>query len=192
MALRKVDFRPLGKTRFCFAPEILEHSEEISQMINKYRLLAGAAVAAAALTFAGAADAAPHGVKVGTLACHVSSGWGFIFGSSKDLHCDYHPTHPGDERYVGTISKFGVDLGYTSGGEMIWEVFAPSSDVRPGSLQGDYAGATASATVGAGVGANVLVGGLDKSIALQPLSIEGNTGLNVAAGIGAISLKAVH
>jgi hypothetical protein len=160
-------------------------------MITKYRLLAGAAAAAIALSFAGAADAAPHGVKVGTLACHVSSGWGFIFGSSKDLHCDYHPDKMGDERYAGTISKFGVDIGYTSGGEMIWEVFAPSSDVRPGALLGDYAGATASATVGAGLGANVLVGGLDKSIALQPLSIEGNTGLNVAAGIGAISLKAV-
>ncbi len=161
-------------------------------MISKFRLLAGAAAAALALSFAGAADAAPHGVKVGTLACHVSSGWGFIFGSSKDLHCDYHPNKVGGERYSGTISKFGVDIGYTNGGEMIWEVFAPSSDVRPGALQGDYAGATASATVGAGLGANVLIGGLDKSIALQPLSIEGNTGLNVAAGIGAISLKAVR
>ncbi len=71
---------------------------------------------------------------------------------------------------------------------LVWGVFAPSSDVRPGALQGDYAGATASATVGVGLGANVLVGGLDKSIALQPLSVEGNRGLNVAAGVGAISL----
>jgi uncharacterized protein DUF992 len=72
---------------------------------------------------------------------------------------------------------------------LVWAVFAPSSDVRAGALQGDYAGATASATVGVGLGANVLIGGLDKSIALQPLSVEGNRGLNVAAGIGAISLK---
>jgi hypothetical protein len=161
-------------------------------MISKYRLLAGAAAAAIALSFAGAADAAPHGVKVGTLACHVSSGWGFIFGSSKDLHCNFAPAHPMDgEHYAGTISKFGVDIGYTGGGEIIWEVFAPSSDLRHGALQGDYAGATASATVGVGAGANVLIGGLDRSIALQPLSIEGNNGLNVAAGIGAISLKFV-
>jgi hypothetical protein len=68
-------------------------------------------------------------------------------------------------------------------------VVAPSSDIRAGSLDGDYVGATASATVGVGVGANVLVGGFDKSIALQPLSVSGNEGLNVAAGIGAISLK---
>jgi len=160
-------------------------------MNRSFRLLAGAAATAAAITIAGAASAAPHGVKVGTLACHVSSGWGFVFGSSRDLHCEFHPSKAGGERYEGTISKFGVDIGYTSGGELIWEVLAPSSDLRHGALQGDYGGATAGATVGVGVGAHVLVGGLDKSIALQPLSIEGNTGLNVAAGIGAISLKFV-
>ena len=162
-------------------------------MTRKFHLLAGTAIVAAAVAFGGAASAAEHGVKVGTLACHVSSGWGFIFGSSRDLHCDFHPSKaPTGERYAGTISKFGVDIGYTSGGELIWEVFAPSSDMHHGSLQGDYGGATAGATVGVGLGAHVLVGGLDKSIALQPLSIEGNTGLNVAAGIGAISLKWVQ
>lgn len=161
-------------------------------MSRNLRLLAGAAVAAAAIALAGSASAAPHGVKVGTLACHVSSGWGFVFGSSRDLHCEFHPSKMGGEHYAGSIKKFGVDLGYTNGGEMIWEVFAPSSDLRHGALQGTYAGATAGATVGVGLGANVLVGGLDRSIALQPLSIEGNTGLNVAAGIGAIDLNYVH
>jgi hypothetical protein len=162
-------------------------------MTRNFRLLAGTAIVAAAVAFAGAASAAEHGVKVGTLACHVSSGWGFIFGSSRDLHCDFHPSKAmGGERYAGSISKFGVDIGYTSGGELIWEVFAPTSDMHRGALQGDYAGATAGATIGVGLGAHVLIGGLDKSIALQPLSIEGNTGLNVAAGIGAISLKSVE
>jgi len=145
--------------------------------------LLGAAVAAPA-------QAAPAGVKVGTLSCHVASGWGFVFGSSKDLHCVFRNGRRA-ERYAGTVSKFGVDIGYTEGGELIWTVFAPTSDVRPGALEGGYAGATASATVGVGLGANVLVGGLDKSIALQPLSVEGNSGLNVAAGIGSINLKYV-
>jgi hypothetical protein len=155
-------------------------------------MLASVAVAVGAIAFAGAAQAAPHGVKVGTLSCDVESGWGFIFGSSKDLHCNFHPSRgPEGEHYEGSISKFGVDIGYTAGGVIVWEVVAPSSDLRHGALQGDYAGATAGATVGVGVGAHVLVGGLDRSIALQPVSIEGNTGLNVAAGIGAISLKYV-
>ncbi|HEX4294701.1 MAG TPA: DUF992 domain-containing protein [Rhizomicrobium sp.] len=159
-------------------------------MSKKLRMMMSA-VAVSALALAAPAQAAPHGVKVGTLTCHVASGWGFVFGSSKDLHCNFHPNGHKGEHYAGSISKFGVDIGYTDGGELIWGVFAPSSDVRAGALEGDYAGASASATVGVGVGANVLVGGLDKSIALQPLSVEGNSGLNVAAGIGSISLKYV-
>ena len=124
----------------------------------------------------------------GTLTCNVASGWGFVFGSSRDLHCTYRGKNH-REHYTGTISKFGVDIGYTEGGVLVWGVFAPTSDIRHGALEVDYAGATASATIGVGLGANVLVGGLEKSIALQPLSFEGNQGLNVAAGIGAINLK---
>lgn len=152
------------------------------------KALVVASVAAGAMLMAGSAMAA--GVKVGTLNCHVSSGWGFILGSSRDLRCDFRPSHaPSGEHYEGTVTKFGVDIGYTEGGVIVWEVVAPTSDMRKGALDGSYAGATASATVGVGIGANVLVGGLNKSIALQPVSIEGNTGLNVAAGIGAINLK---
>jgi subtilisin family serine protease len=159
-------------------------------MTKTFRLMMGAAViAAGALAFGGAATAAPHGVKVGTLTCNVSSGWGFVFGSSKDLHCTFRGNHSHGEHYTGVIQKFGVDIGYTEGGVLVWGVFAPASDIRQGALEGEYAGATASATVGVGLGANVLIGGLDKSIALQPLSVEGNQGLNVAAGVGAITLK---
>ena len=149
-----------------------------------------AAALAAAVAFAAPAQA--DGVKVGTLTCHVSSGWGFVFGSSKDLRCTFSPGKGITEHYVGTISKFGVDIGYTSSAVIVWAVFAPQSGPKRGALAGDYAGATASATVGVGVGAHALVGGFDRSITLQPLSIEGNTGLNVAGGIGAMSLKAVQ
>jgi len=92
------------------------------------------------------------------------------------------------QNYVGSIDKFGVDIGYTKGGVLVWTVLAPTTSPAPGSLAGAYGGATASATVGAGGGANVLVGGSGKTITLQPLSIEGNTGLNVAAGVAALTL----
>ncbi|HEX4080513.1 MAG TPA: DUF992 domain-containing protein [Rhizomicrobium sp.] len=154
----------------------------------KFPAAGGAAALAAVLAVTSPADAA--GVKVGVLTCHVSSGWGFIFGSSKDLRCNFAGNRFG-ERYVGSINKFGVDIGYTAGGVLVWDVFAPTSGMRRGALSGSYAGATASATVGLGVGANALVGGSDRSIALQPLSIEGNSGLNVAAGIGSITLHYV-
>jgi len=140
-------------------------------------------------TLSSAAMAAQGGVKVGVLTCHVDGGWGYVVGSSKDMTCNYHPNHGEDDRYVGNMSKFGVDIGYTSSGTLVWDVIAPTSDVRQGALQGDYGGATASATVAAGLGAHVLFGGFDKSIALQPVSFESNSGLNVAAGIGAMDLR---
>ena len=158
--------------------------------MKSFRLMIGAAVAVTSLAVA-SANAAPAGVKVGTLNCNVAGGMGFVFGSSKNLSCTYEPTKAAVEHYAGTVSKWGVDIGYTAKGKLIWAVFAPTSDVRPGAIEGEYAGATAQATVGVGLGANVLVGGLDKSIALQPLSVQGQTGLNVAAGIGSISLKHV-
>src|SRR5580698_662495 len=156
--------------------------------MKTFRLMLSAAIAVAGLAAATAADAAPHGVRVGDLTCNVASGWGFVFGSSKDLHCTYRGNGH-FEHYTGSISKFGVDIGYTEGGVLVWGVFAPTSDMRKGALEGDYAGASAQATVGLGVGANALIGGLDKSVALQPISVEGSKGLNVAAGIGSISLK---
>ena len=160
--------------------------------MKTFRVMLGAAIAVAGLAAAAPAANAAAGVKVGELTCNVSSGWGFIFGSSKDLHCTYRPSAHPREHYLGTVNKYGVDIGYTEGGILVWAVFAPSSDVAPGALSGTYAGATANATIGVGLGANVLIGGLNKSIALQPLSIEGNQGLNVAAGIGAISLKSAQ
>jgi hypothetical protein len=159
--------------------------------MKSFRLMLGAAVAVTSLAIASAASAAPAGVKVGTLTCNVAGGMGFVFGSSKDLRCSYEPTKASVEHYAGSINKWGVDIGYTNKSKLLWAVFAPASDIRPGALEGEYAGATAQATVGVGLGANVLIGGLDKSIALQPLSVSGQTGLNVAAGIGSISLKHV-
>lgn len=157
--------------------------------MKKIGLMIGSA-ALAALALASPASAATSGVKLGLLVCNVSSGWGFVFGSSKELNCNYRPNDGQVDRYVGSISKFGVDIGYTSAGVIVWEVLAPTSDIRAGALEGEYIGGTAGATVVGGVAAHALIGGLDKSITLQPLSLEGNKGLNVAAGIGQMSLKA--
>ena len=155
--------------------------------MSKFRSMLGVAAAIATVAFASSANAAPHGVRVGDLTCNVASGWGFVFGSSKDLHCTFRGNGH-TEHYTGSISKFGVDVGYTEGGVLVWGVFAPTSDMRKGALSGDYVGGSAQVTAGLGVGANALVGGFDKSVALQPLSVEGSKGLNVAAGIGSISL----
>ena len=151
--------------------------------------LAAGVVAVGVIALGTPAPAQQSGVKAGVLTCNVSSGWGFVFGSSRSLRCTYSPKPGVAEHYSGSIKKFGVDVGYVSSAVIVWGVIAPTNDVAPGALAGDYAGATASASVGVGLGANVLVGGSNKQFALQPVSIEGNQGLNVAAGIGAISLR---
>jgi len=138
--------------------------------------------------FAGIASA-QSAVNVGSLTCNVASGFGFVFGSSKALNCTFHGVGGQYEHYTGAITKFGADIGYTSGGVIVWTVVAPVAAMHPGALAGAYAGATGSAAVGVGVGANVLVGGSNNTIALQPVSFEGMVGLNVAAGIASITLS---
>ena len=146
-----------------------------------------AVAAAVALPIPTSAQA--NRTKVGTLSCDISGGIGLIITSKKDLTCMFTPSQPGPrEVYVGSITKFGLDLGATAGGEMVWAVYAPTTR-KFGALAGDYGGATAEATVGAGLGANVLVGGSDRTVALQPVSVQGQAGLNVAAGVADLRLR---
>jgi hypothetical protein len=127
-------------------------------------------------------------VRAGYLTCHVDSGWGFIFGSSRKVKCAYTRDKNYTEYYTGSITKFGADIGYLSSAVILWAVVAPTTNLGEGALSGHYGGATASVALGVGAGANVLVGGFKKSIALQPVSIEGQNGLNVAAGVAELTL----
>src|SRR5215471_13452516 len=134
--------------------------------------LAAAAFIAAA-TMPGPSMAQANRTKVGTLTCDISAGIGMIITSHKNVTCMFTPSQPGPrEVYVGGINKFGLDIGATAGGEMAWAVYAPTTR-RFGALAGNYSGGSAEATVGAGLGANVLVGGSNRTIALQPLSVQG-------------------
>jgi uncharacterized protein DUF992 len=126
--------------------------------------------------------------KTGLLTCHVARGFGWIVGSSRTAQCEYHPTGGTVEQYSGTISKIGIDIGYLAPIVMVWAVIAPSSVPSTGALAGNYFGGTAQAAVGIGGGVNVLLGGFDKSIALQPVSVEGDAGLYIGLGIAALSL----
>ena len=141
----------------------------------------------ALVTMASAADA-KSGVKVGMLSCGVEGGVGFIIGSSKAIDCVYKPASgSASEHYSGSIDKLGLDVGVTNQTVLAWAVFAPGK-TNKGGLKGSYMGASAEATVGLGLGANVLVGGFDKGINLQPLSVQGQTGLNIAAGVSSLKL----
>lgn len=160
------------------------------RMING--LLGTAAILIGAAYLSASAYAEQGGTAVGTLNCHVAGGWGYILGSSKELNCTFSPSGGGEpEHYKGSITKIGADIGYTKGGVLVWSVLAPTTDLKPGALAGKYGGVSAEVTVGAGPGANVLVGG-GNSISLQPISISGQEGLNVAGGIGGVTLEYVR
>ena len=154
-------------------------------------MLGGAALGLAAAI--GLAIAQPvERVKASTLTCDISAGIGLIIGSQKEISCLFTPDLPGpQEAYVGTISKFGLDIGATTGGSMVWAVYAPTTR-QFGALAGVYTGATAEATVAVGLGANALVGGSNRTVALQPLSLQEQGGLNVAAGVASLELRPVR
>lgn len=146
------------------------------------------AASVAALAFSGQAASADS-TKVGTLNCQVAGGAGMIIASNRALDCVFTADSGYSEHYVGSISKIGVDLGATTNGVLVWAVFAPTAAPPAGALAGSYGGATGSVTVGVGLGANVLIGGSASTVALQPVSINAQEGLNIAAGVAGMTLN---
>ena len=158
-------------------------------MNKPFSVIAALAVAAAVAVPVQSMAQGRDRTKVGTLTCDISGGIGVIIASKKSVTCMFTPAAAGPrEVYTGSITKFGLDIGATSGGEMVWSVFAPSNK-KFGALAGQYTGASAEATVGAGLGANVLVGGSNRTVALQPVSVQGQTGLNLAVGVAGLTLN---
>jgi len=127
--------------------------------------------------------------KVGLLSCDISPSVGFIVGSFQSLNCRFAPDGGGPpEGYTGSIGRIGLDIGITGGGQLAWAVYAPSGSVAPGALAGSYAGASGQVSLGVGAGANLLVGGSSNTVALQPLSVQGNIGINLALGVANLTL----
>ena len=156
------------------------------------RVCAKATLLLASMLFvSSSALAQPPRVQSGTLACNVAPGIGMIIGAEEALSCSFTPVSGGPiEQYKGTLSKFGLDIGVTSGGQMVWGVFAPTTR-QAGALAGTYEGVSADASVGLGLGANVLVGGSQSTIALQPVSMDAQAGLNLAVGVAQLRLRYV-
>jgi len=159
--------------------------------MTKFRSISLAIAAATmALAVAGPAAAA---TKVGVLHCTVSPSIGFLIGGHQKLRCHFTPQYPGQPagNYVGALNTVGLDIGVTAGGVMAWAVFAPTGGSFVGALAGVYFGASADVGVGLGLGANVLVGGNARSIALQPLSVEGEVAVDVTLGMSGLELRYV-
>ena len=127
--------------------------------------------------------------KVGMLTCQTSASIGLIVGSHQRLRCRFAPDNGGpQEYYSGHVGRIGLDVGIRAAGVLAWAVYAPSKSIHYGSLAGTYVGASGSIGVGVGVGANLLFGGTGRSIALQPLSVEGSVGVNLSLGVSGLTL----
>jgi hypothetical protein len=159
---------------------------KLQSIFTTCALLVGLAAPAAAQT-----PAVPS-AKVGILTCSVSPGVGFIVGGRQNLACRFQSSSPryAPESYLGDITTIGLDIGVSGGGTLTWAVFMPTEGAQYGALAGEYVGASAQATLGVGIGANVLVGGSNRSVTLQPFSIEGDVGVNLAVGVSSMVLRA--
>ena len=136
-----------------------------------------------------AAAQVPQGTAAGALTCQLAPSIGLIFGSQQRMACRFVPNGPfPPEAYLGVMNSIGLDIGITAGGVMAWGVITPNAGPMRGKLAGKYVGASGSVGLGVGVGANVLVGGSNRSISLQPLSVEGTVGINLSLGVSGLTL----
>src|SRR5262245_43813159 len=157
-------------------------------MGNSAKIIAAAA-ALVALAVPANVNAQASWTQVGMLNCTIAPSVGFIIGSQQRMDCRYTPSGPlPPQIYTGVMTNIGIDIGVVAGGALAWAVLSPTAGPPAGALAGTYVGASGEATVGLGVGANVLIGGSARSIALQPVSVEGAAGLNVQLGLSNLEL----
>jgi hypothetical protein len=138
------------------------------------------------------ADAQGSSVRQGMLTCRTSASVGLIVGSTQRLACQFKSNSGSTQNYVGRMNRIGLDIGITAGGVMGWAVLGSSSAAQPGALTGRFVGASGDISVGVGAGANILIGGTAQSISLQPLSVEGQVGVNLALGVAGLTLTPVR
>jgi hypothetical protein len=155
------------------------------------KVFAATGLCAAALSLLPAAAQAQSGAPAGRLSCQVGSGLGVVVTSKRPMECRFTPRRGPVQRYVGVVRNFGLDLGTIKRSHMAWRVYGPYARAPLGALSGSYAGATAGASVGAGGSGNLLIGGADKDVTLQPLSLQGRRGFNVAVGVTGLELSLV-
>jgi Protein of unknown function (DUF992) len=177
--LEKIPFRP-GTAKQAVAPR--------RRMTRSFRI---ALTLVAAELFLGTSNVlAQNRVQAGTLACRIGPGVGAVIASHRQMRCRFNPRSGGRvEDYSGTITRFGLDVGVTAASAMTWVVFVRTRTFRSGALAGHYVGASADASLGAGAGAKALVGGSRRSTVLQPFSLVGQVGINLAVGITGLTLR---
>ena len=158
--------------------------------MHRHRLLLATLALASIHSVTAAAQAPQSWTQVGSLSCRVDPNIGFIIVGHQSMECLFTPnTQTPPQAYDGAINTVGLNVGISAGGVLGWAVFAPTTGVPAGALAGDYVGVSGDIGIGVGAGANVLLGGSDRTIALQPLSLQGSVALNVVLGVSSLKLR---
>ena len=158
--------------------------------MHRHRLLLATLALAAMLSLPAAAQAPQSWTQVGSLSCKIDPNIGFIIVGHQPMECLFTPnTQTPPQAYDGAINTVGLNVGISAGGMLGWAVFAPTTGVPAGALAGDYVGVSGDIGIGIGAGANVLLGGSGRTIALQPLSLQGSVALNVVLGVSSLKLR---
>lgn len=158
--------------------------------MHHYRLLLALFALVAMLAMPAAAQAPQSWTQVGALSCQVDPNVGFIIVGSQSMRCLFTPnTSQEREAYAGALNTVGLNVGISAGGVLGWAVFAPTAGLPHGALAGEYVGVSGDVGIGLGAGANVLLGGSNRTVALQPISLQGSIALNVVAGVSSLKLR---
>jgi len=157
--------------------------------MHKFSLRSAAVLAVLAFTTLPAAAQQQMRAEAGKLVCNLAPSIGLIIGSRQRMSCVFERKDGRKETYQGRIGRLGLDLGISAGGRMLWGVYTSTAGFPPRVLVGDYIGASGDIALGVGVGANALFGGNNRSVMLQPLSLEGSVGVNLALGVARLILR---
>jgi hypothetical protein len=159
--------------------------------MNAIRIAAGL-LAALTLAAPASAQAPKTWTQAGMLTCKLNPSIGFIIAGHQSMECRYAPSGGGPpQAYEGALNTVGIDIGISAGGVLGWAVLAPTAGIPAGALAGEYVGASGDLGIGIGAGANVLIGGSARTVALQPLSLEGSIAVNIALGVSGLKLRPV-
>ncbi|WP_291577201.1 DUF992 domain-containing protein [Bradyrhizobium sp.] len=156
-------------------------------IMSMHRTLAIATAAVLVLLPPAAGQTAQPGTQVGILNCQMAPRTGLTV-AVQSISCRFTPDggYP-QQVYLGEINTVGPEVGITTGGVLVWDVFASTSGPPAGGLAGAYLGANGGISVETEIGVNVLFGGSNRNLALRPVALEGE--IEVALGLGISGLK---
>jgi hypothetical protein len=162
-------------------------------IVLMHRTLAMATAAVFVLLSPAAGQTAQPGTHVGMLTCQMAPRTGLTVGPVQSIRCHFVPDggYP-QQAYMGELATVGLDVGITTGGVLAWDVLVSTGGSPAGDLAGVYVGANGDIPVGVGIDANVLFGGSNRTIALQPLALEGEIEVALGEGLSSLKLAAIR